>query len=361
MLEINELFIPGYQKVIEAWDQQSKLHCFIAVHDCTLGPALGGVRIYPYPTVSDALKDILRLAKSMTYKSALAEDGLGGGKSVIIANPLRDKTEDLLCAFGEAINHLQGMYIAAEDVGTSPEDMLIIRQRTPYVVALPTDRSSGDPSRFTARGVFCGIQAVAQALWGTPSLKKRVVAIQGLGHVGSKLAEILFWEGADLLVSDVDEALMKHYVHIYGAKAIDPLEIYSTPCDIFSPCAMGGILNETTIPTLQCKAIAGSANNQLAEDSQAVVLFDRNILYAPDYLINSGGIINVSTEFEPNGYDPLVARNKVNQIYDRLLTIFDKSKKENKPTGLIANEIAEYNLKHQIGKRVTPIKFERNV
>lgn len=359
MIKIKEIPISGYQKVIEARDEETKLHCFIAIHDCTLGPALGGTRMYPYRTPDEALNDALRLAKSMTYKSALAEDGLGGGKSVIIADPAKEKTEMLLRSFGEVVNQLKGLYIAAEDVGTSPEDMLIIRQCTPYVVALPTDRSSGDPSRYTARGVFRGIQAIGQKLWKSSNLKNRRIAIQGLGHVGSKLAEILYWEGAHLIVSDIDEDLVRHYVHIYGAKAVEPKDIFSAECDIFSPCALGGILNEATIPLLRCKAIAGSANNQLADERQGNALFERGILYAPDYIINSGGILNASTEFDPKGYDPQVARDKVDRIYDRLLVLIEKAEKENKPPELIAVQIAEYNLKHHIGKRAIPIIFDK--
>lgn len=357
MLEIKEIPVKGYKRVIEAIDKRTGLHSFIALHDLTLGPALGGTRIYPYASSEEALEDVLRLAKGMTYKSALAQTGLGGGKSVIIADSHKDKTEALLLSFGEMVQHLKGDYIAAEDVGSSPEDMLIIRRKTPFVVALPTDKSSGDPSHFTAWGVFKGLQAVAQKLWHNKSLRNRRVAIQGLGHVGSKLAALLFWEGADLIVSDVDHNQMMHIAHMYGAKTVRPDDIYHVSCDIFSPCAMGGIINEKTIPQLRCKAIAGSANNQLDRQDLGRILLQKNILYAPDYIINSGGLINVAIELDSHGYDPKVARDRVDHIYDRLLEIFLKSEKEHKPTSQVADEVAEYNLSHKIGIRTKPIKF----
>lgn len=358
MLKIKEIVIPGYQKVIEAIDQNAHLHCFIAIHDCTLGPALGGTRMYPYHSRDDALHDVLRLAKGMTYKSAVAEDGLGGGKSVIIGNPNRDKTENLLLAFGDAVNHLKGMYIAAEDIGTCPEDMMIIRRRTPFVVALPTERSSGDPSRFTAWGVFRGIEAVAKTLWNSYSLRGKRILIQGVGHVGSKLADQLFWDGADLILSDVDTSLLHDIALRYGAQTVTSEELYRTECDIFSPCALGGSINDVTLPQLRCKAIAGSANNQLERPEHGIMLMKRGILYAPDYIINSGGIINVAIELEPHGYDPKMARDQVSHIRERLEILFNKAYKEKKSPSQVADEIAEHNLKHKIGARTIPVNFK---
>lgn len=358
MLQIKEIKVPGYKRVIEAIDSAAGLHSFIAIHDTTLGPALGGARIYPYTSTKDALEDALRLAKGMTYKSALAELGLGGGKSVIIADPHKDKTDALLMAFGEAVQHLKGEYITAEDVGSSPEDMVVIRRKTPYVSALPTDSSSGDPSHYTAWGVYKGLQAVAQKLWHNKSLKNRRVVIQGLGHVGSKLAGLLFWEGANLIICDVDPRQLHLLSHLYGAQIVDAKDVYSTPCDIFAPCAMGGIINDETIPKLRCKAIAGSANNQLLDTEHGRKLLKRGILYAPDYIINSGGLINVSLEFAPLGYDPKMARDMVNQIYDKLLAIFYKSEQEHKPTNEVADEFAEQNLIKKVGIRSKPIIFK---
>jgi leucine dehydrogenase len=357
VLTIKEIPTPGFERVVEGYDPTRGLHCFIAIHNSTLGPSLGGTRIHSYSSADEALKDVLRLAKAMTYKSAVAEDGLGGGKSVIIANPHKDKTPDLFYAFAEVVDSLKGMYIAAEDVGSTTEDMVLIRQRTPYVAALPIAISSGDPSRFTAWGVFRGIQAVAKKLWHSKFLRNKTIAIQGLGNVGSKLANLLFWEGADLIVCDLDLERVAYHVHDYGAKSISTKDFCSVPCDILAPCALGGIINSDTVPQLRCRAIAGAANNQLLNSEQGRQLLEKGILYAPDYIINSGGIINAAAEFEDKGYDPKFARNKVNHIYDTLLLIFRKAEAENKPTCMVADEIAEYNLKHGIGKRKRPIQF----
>lgn len=357
MLKINEIPVKGYRRVIEAIDPEAKLHAFIAIHDTTLGPALGGTRIYPYATPKDALNDVLRLAQGMTYKSALAECGLGGGKSVIIANPHKDKTEALLLAFGSAVHQLKGEYIAAEDVGSSPEDMLIIRRKTPYICALPTKDSSGDPSYYTAWGVYKGMQAVAQQLWKTKSLKNKRILIQGLGHVGSKLAGLLFWEGAELILNDIDILQQTALARQYGAQIVPAEKVYETECDIFCPCAMGGILNSSTIPKLRCKAVAGSANNQLERPEDGLMLWKRGVLYAPDFIINAGGLINVSVEFGLHGYDPKLARDKTNRIFDFLINIFQKAEAEQKSTSQVSDEIASYNLSHKIGMRTTPLKF----
>lgn len=357
MLTIKKMIIPGYEMVIEGIDPARSLHCFIAIHSTLLGPALGGTRIYPYAKPEDALNDVLRLAKAMTYKSAIAEDGLGGGKSVIIANPHTQKTKELLHAFAEVLDSLKGQYIAAEDVGSTLADMAIIRQKTPYVAALPGDRSSGDPSRFTAWGIFKGIQAVSKKLWHTKSVRGRSIAIQGLGNVGSKLAALLFWEGANLIVADLDPKITHQFSHDYSTTVVKTDEILSIPCDIFSPCALGGVINHNTVNKLHCKAIAGSANNQLDEEKTGWELMEKGILYAPDYIINSGGIINAAAEFEPGGYNPLVARDKTNHIYDHLMKIFHQAEAEKKPTNAVANALAEYHLDHKIGKRKTPIKF----
>lgn len=357
MLTIKELEIPGYEKVIEARSDNPRLHAFIAIHDTTLGPALGGTRFYPYPHPDEALKDVLKLSKAMSYKSAVIQDGLGGGKSVIIGDPHKDKSEALLQTFGEVLNYLKGRYIAAEDVGINVEDMLVINQVSPYVACLPTDQSCGDPSRFTAHGVFRGLQAVAKTLWGNPSLKGKRVVVQGLGNVGLKVAEHLFWDRAELFVSDVDPARVKIAHHDMGAIVVPPEKAAYTPCDIFSPCALGGILNHETVPNLECLAVAGGANNQLASPAQGEALFHRGILYAPDFVINAGGIINAAAEFEPGGYSAIAARNATIKIYETLLALFETSKLEHKPTHIVADEMAEYNLKHGIGKRVNPIQF----
>lgn len=357
MLKINEIKVPGYEKVIEAQDPEVGLHCFIAVHDTRLGPSMGGTRIYPYASRDEALEDALRLSKSMTYKSALAENGLGGGKSVIIADPKSQKTKSLLLKFAEVVDSLQGLYITAEDVGSTVEDMAVIRMKTPYVGALPTEKSSGDPSRFTAWGIYRGMRAVAKKLWHNENLSKKIIAIQGLGNVGSKLAGILFWEGAYLILCDKDSQVADKHALLYGAQIIDTKDYASTRCDILAPCAMGGVINAHSIQKLHCKAIAGSANNQLSLQELDRELMRKGILYAPDYVINAGGIINAACEYDLDGYDPKTARDRVNNIYDTLLTIFDKSEREHKPTSKVADEIAEYKLKHLISKRTEPINI----
>lgn len=357
MLTTREIEIPGYEKVIEGIDTEVNLHCFIAVHNTSLGPALGGTRIYPYHNPQDALNDALRLAKAMTQKSALAQVGLGGGKSVIIADPKKEKTPELLHAFGKVIDLLKGKYIAAEDVGSSMTDMTMIRESTPYVCALPTKVSSGDPSRFTAWGVFRGIQAVAQHLWGSTSLKGKTIAVQGLGHVGGKLADLLFWNGATLIITDVDKHLLESVRTLTHATIVPHDKILSTECDILAPCAMGGILNANTIPHLRCKAVAGGANNQLMREEDGTLLYQRGILYAPDFIINAGGVINAAMEFESEGYNPITSREKVDRIYDTLQLVFKRSDQEKKPTEVVAEELANYNLEHGLSRRAAPIVF----
>lgn len=357
MVNIKEVKVKGFKKVIEATDPESNLHCIIAIHNTSLGPSLGGARIYPYTSTKAALTDVLMLAKAMTYKSAIAELGIGGGKSVIIADPYKQKNEKLLLSFGAVVDSLQGDYIAAEDFGSDTTDMSIIRQRTPYVAALPTKKSSGDPSRFTAWGVYRGIQAVATKLWGSPSVAKKKILVQGLGHVGGKLANILFWEGAELILCESNLSLLHEYAAQFGAKTIGLNDYATTECDIFAPCALGAVISEEKVPYLACKAIAGGANNQLTSSHVEEMLMQQGILYAPDYVINAGGLINAAAEFNNGGYDAVASRDKVNSIYDILLKLFNQAEREEKPTGMVANEIAEYNLKHLVGKRKKPIKF----
>ncbi len=355
MPTIEILQIPGYKKVIEARDHKVGLHCFIAIHSTQLGPALGGVRIYPYENKESALTDALRLAKAMTYKTALAQIGIGGGKSVIIADPRTDKTPALLHSFAKVVHSLGGDYIAAEDVGSTPQDMLLLREETPYVAALPTAASSGDPSRFTAWGLYQGLKAVAETLWGSPSLKNKIIAIQGLGHVGAKIAEILFWEEAQLILCDTDREKIARLCHMYSAQKVEPETYTATPCDILCPCALGNVLNSKTIPLLRCPAVAGGANNQLGEPEDALRLHKRNILYAPDYAINAGGIINATAEFSAGGYDPCEAREKTNLIRETLKQIFIEAKEHNQPTSQVADAIAERNLAQSVGRRTVPL------
>ncbi|MFI5344101.1 MAG: Glu/Leu/Phe/Val dehydrogenase [Chlamydiales bacterium] len=359
MRKIKEIIVPGYEKVIEIEDRAVGLHGFIAIHNTQLGPAMGGLRIYPYANQKEALNDALRLSKAMTYKSALAEIGFGGGKSVLMADPKRDKTPEFLLSFAEALNTLGGQYIAAEDIGSTIDDMVVMHAKTPYVAALPSETSSGDPGRFTAWGVYQGMRAVAKKLWKEECLRKKIIAIQGLGSVGSKLANILFWEGANLIVCDKDGKVAHEHALLYGAHVVSPEQYLEVNCDLLAPCALGGVLNEQSIPRLCCKAVAGSANNQLLEADNGRDLMRRGILYAPDYVINAGGIINASVEFDSKGYDPKIARDKVNHIYDTLLMIFEKAEREHQPTNAIADQLAEHNLARGVSKRIRPIIFEK--
>jgi len=356
-LVIEEINVPGYEKVIHAVNATEGLNCFIAIHDTTLGPALGGTRIFPYESEEAALKDALLLAKAMTYKSALAETGLGGGKAVIMANPETAKTKKLLYAYAEVVDFLNGQYIAAEDVGSTIHDMAIVNEKTPYVAALPVEGSSGDPSRFTARGVYWGIKAAAKTLWGSDSLIDKKIAIQGLGNVGAKLARHLFWEGAVLYVSDLDEVQVENVCREYSATRVDKNKILFQECDILSPCAMGGIVNDQTIPKLNCQVIAGSANNQLHHEALGMELMCQGILYAPDFAINAGGIINASVEFDEGGYRASHAMARTNKIYNTLLSIFEMSQAQGKTTDQVAFQLAEYKLKNKLGKREKPIRF----
>lgn len=349
-LHIEEIETPGYEKVIRVRHEEAGLDAIIAVHNTVLGPALGGIRIYPYPTFDAALYDVLRLSEGMTYKSALAETGCGGGKSVIIADP-KKKTRALLEAFGLAVEHLQGMYICAEDSGCSPADLEIISEKTQYVAGLERQKSSGNPAPFTAWGVYRGIQSVLQKIYGSPSVEGKVIAIQGAGNVGSELASHLFWEGAKLVITDVDSVKTAHLAKRFDAQVVGLDEIFSVPCDVFAPCAMGGILNEKTIPLLRCKAVAGAANNQLGRSQDADLLAMRGILYAPDFVINAGGVINVAAELNKGGYQPSVSRKQAHALYDQLMMIYDVAEKNHLSTHKAAVSLGEHRLKYAIGKR----------
>ncbi len=358
--KFKEISVDGYESVVEISDADSGLHAIISVHNTALGPALGGTRIYPYKNINDALSDCLRLSKGMTYKSALAECGLGGGKSVIIADPKRHKTEKLLHAFGLAVDKLAGLYICAEDVGCTTRDVGLIREKTQFVTGLDHENSSGDPSRFTAWGGYRGIQAVMMQLYGSPSVEGRTVAVQGLGAVGSKICEQLFWHGAKLKVSDVDPVKVRHFAKRYGAEVVPVDEILYTECDVLSPNALGGLFSRETIPHLQCKGIAGCANNQLLKQEDAIRLMHGNIVYAPDFVISAGGLINVQFELSPEGYQPRLAQKKVSSIYDTLLDIFTIAEQNVTSTHQAAIALAEYRLKYGIGKRSEELCFHHH-
>jgi leucine dehydrogenase len=356
-LELQELIVPGYEKVIKVTNNDVGLKAIICIHNTAMGPALGGTRIYPYATFEAALNDVMRLARGMTYKSAIAEAGWGGGKSVIIADPKKNKTKEMLYAFGLAVDRLQGEYICAEDVGSTPEDVLEISRVTPYVVGLPHAKSSGNPSPFTAWGTFRGIQSVLKKLTDSDALEHRTVAIQGLGSVGYELAKLLYWHGAQLVVSDIDASKCRSIAELTGARVVPTVDILSEECDVLAPCAMGGAINHQTIPDLNCKAIAGCANNQLLKESDADDLLAKEILYAPDFVINAGGLINVTHELDANGYNPMKARRKVDRLYDQLMVIYDIAEQNRFSTHRAAVSLADYRLKYRIGKRIEPPCF----
>ena len=352
-----KLEIDGYEEVYKISNPKTNLLCVIAIHNTTLGVALGGTRIRVYKTFDEALNDVKRLSQGMTYKAAVAEVGFGGGKSVIILKDEKDKTKELLLSFGEAVDLLNGKYICAEDMGCSPEDTLVFRQKTKYVVGLPTEKSSGNPSRFTAWGVFRGMQATLNKLFNSGSIKGKTIAIQGLGSVGELLLEHLFWAGADLIVSDIDDKRAKRLSLKFGAKVVPASEILKQKCDILAPCAIGGIINDESIKDLDTLAICGCANNQLLEMKHASDLKNKNILYAPDFVVNAGGLFNVTEELEKNGYHPRSSKEKIDKIYNEILNIYHMSEKEKITTHEAAIKIAKNKIKCGIGIRKEKLHF----
>lgn len=340
-----EILVNGYEQVTEFINEEVDLHGIIAIHSTKLGPGCGGIRIYPYISFDQALNDVLRLAKGMTYKSALAQTCTGGAKSVLIISQSHPKTKEMLIAFAEVINYFQGRYYGGEDMGVTLEDLAIMHSITPYIAGLSLRSSSGDPSQFTARGNFRGIQAVCQKIWGNPSVRGKKIVIQGLGSVGMKLIQHLFWEGAELIVTDINPFLVEEAVNHWGAKEVSLDQIFQFECDIFSPCAIGGILNEKTIPQLKCRAVAGAANNQLLTDEDGDRLVQRQILYAPDFVINAGGLLNISSEIKKCKYQAEWTRDRVNHLYNILLSIFDQAEQTSRSPHQIAIEMAEHFLK----------------
>lgn len=339
-LHIKKLEFKGFEEVIEIKDASCGLHAFIAIHDTTLGPAVGGIRFLNYDSPDEALTDVLRLAEGMTYKSSLAGLPAGGGKSTVIWDPKKPKPEKLLQSFAEAINYLGGRYIGAEDMNCFLEDIEVLHRFSPHILGLPGDEGTGDPARFTAYGVFLGAQATAQYLWGTPSLHERKVLIQGVGGVGYKLLKHLFWAGARLYISDLNPEVVRKAAHEYGATIVAPEDVYSIECDIFAPCARGGILNSKNIPLLRCKAVVGAANNQLLNSEDGQALTAKNILYAPDYLVNAGGVIDVVSGLNPTEMHPQKVLFKTEQIFDRLLQVYELAEKAQACTASTADQLA---------------------
>ena len=333
----------GYEQLVMFTDPGSGLKAIIAIHDTTLGPACGGTRIWPYESEKEAVRDALRLARAMTYKAAVADLPLGGGKAVIIADSHTQKTEALMRAYGRFIETLGGRYLATTDVGSTSRDMEYIHQETSYVVGMPTTAGgSGDTSVMTGLGVYMGIKACAKEVWGSDSLRGKKIAIQGFGKVAFNTVHHLLKEDAHITVTDVyDDALDR--ARDMGLKVVPPEKIYDVDCDIFSPCALGGVINGDTIPRLTARVVAGGANNQLLTDADGDELQRRGILYAPDYVINAGGIINLSAEIGMP-YNPDRAREKTERIYDTMARIIQISKREEIATAQVADRMAEDRL-----------------
>jgi leucine dehydrogenase len=330
----------GHEQVVFCHDKASGYRGIIAIHDTTLGPALGGCRFWNYASEDAAIVDALRLSRGMTYKNAVAGLNLGGGKSVIIGDNTAANREMLFRAHGRFVDSLGGRYVTAEDVGTTVEDMDFVHMETKHVTGLGS--KSGDPSSVTAHGVFRAIQASAFQQWGSDSLDSRTIAIQGLGHVGYYLAKALHAAGAKLIVTDIDAGRVRRVVDEMGATAVALDEIYRAKADIFTPCALGGVINDDTIPQLKVAIVAGAANNQLLEDRHGDALEARGILYAPDYVANAGGVINVSGEL--TGWSRERSLRKADEIYQTVLSVFRLAREAGIPTYQAADRVAEQRI-----------------
>jgi len=333
-----------HEQVVFCNDPTVGLKAIIAIHNTQLGPALGGTRMWNYKNEDEALIDVLRLSRGMTYKAAAAGLNLGGGKAVIIGDPKTQKSEGLFRAFGHFVNSLNGKYITAEDVGTNVQDMEHIYMETPWVTGIPKDiGGSGDPSPYTAHGVLMGMKAAAKEKFGSDSLKGLRVAVQGLGNVGSNLVKYLVEEGAKVIVADIDEQKTQQMKTQFGCETSTPEQILFADCDILSPCALGAVVNDSTITKIKAKVIAGGANNQLAEARHGDQLRELGILYAPDYVINAGGLMNVFVELE--GYSPDRAFDKTRKVYDNMLRVFEIAKRDGIGTQTAADRSAEERMK----------------
>lgn len=330
----------NHEQVVFCCDEKVGLKAIIAIHNTNLGPALGGCRFWNYEQEEDALRDVLRLSRGMTYKAALANLKLGGGKSVIIGDAKTQKTPELLARFGEFVERLNGIYITAEDVNTSPEDMSVIHSKTEHVVGLQDiEGGSGDPSVLTAYGTIVSMQACILHRLGTASMDGVHVVIQGLGHVGKLIAEDLHKKGARLTITDINKGWAEKIAEQLGATYVDPDGIYDIKGDVFAPCALGGIINDQTIERLKCPMIVGCANNQLAEKRHGAALKEAGVLYAPDYVVNAGGLINVTYEGKRYNLDTVLEH--VNGIRGTLLEILEISEAENISTNAASDRLAE--------------------
>jgi len=331
----------GHERLVFCSNPDVGLRAVIAIHSTVLGPALGGTRMWPYATVDEAVIDVLRLSRGMTYKAAATGINLGGGKAVILGDPKRDKSESLMRAFGRFVDSLGGSYITAEDVGTDTQDMDHVAVETRWVTGVsPEHGGAGDPSPVTAFGVLQGIRASAQKLWGSPALTGRSVAIQGLGSVGGYLAGYLREEGAKVFGCDIDAEATARAAAEAGVEIVPPDQIYDVECDVFAPCALGAIVDDRTIPRLRVKAVAGGANNQLADpERHGRELAARGILYAPDFVINAGGLINVYNEFI--GYNAERSKRMARGIFDNVLRAYAIAERDGIPPSEAGDRMAE--------------------
>ncbi len=330
----------GHEQVVFCHNKDAGLKAIIAIHNTVLGPALGGLRMWNYKTEAEALNDVLRLSRGMSYKAAVAGLSLGGGKGVIIGDPTKDKSEALFRAFGRFVNSLNGRYITAEDVGIDVNDMEYVLKETDYVTGVhQVHGGSGDPSPFTAFGTLQGLMASLNAKFGNEDVGKYSYAVQGTGHVGMEFVKLLREQGAKVFVTDINKDAVQQCVDEYGCEAVGLDEIYDVDADVYSPCALGGTVNETTLPRLKCKVICGAANNQLATDEIGEELEARGILYAPDYAVNAGGLMNVSLEID--GYNRERAMRMMRTIYYNLGKIFQIAARDKIPTFRAADRLAE--------------------
>ncbi|CAM3551311.1 MULTISPECIES: Leu/Phe/Val dehydrogenase [Pseudoalteromonas] len=339
MAVFNQVEFDNHEQVVFCSDEASGLKAIIAVHNTKLGPAVGGCRLWNYASDEDAVYDVLRLSKGMTYKNAVARLPFGGGKSVIIGDAKTIKSEALFRAFGKHLDRLGGSYYSAEDVNITTGDVMVMHKETNYVMGL--EGKSGNPSPFTALGTFLGIKAAYQHKYGHQDLAGIKVAVQGLGAVAYTLCKHLHEAGAELFVTDINEESVQRVVNDFNATAVGIDEIYDLDVDVYAPCALGATVNDDTIPRIKATIIAGCANNQLAESRHGEIIREKGILYAPDYVINAGGIINVYYETKPEGYDEAAATKHVEGIYDTLTEIFKRSEDEKVSTHIIADKLAQ--------------------
>jgi leucine dehydrogenase len=343
----------GHEQVVFCHNKDAGLRAIIAIHNTVLGPALGGTRMWPYKSEAEALNDVLRLSRGMTYKNAVAGLNIGGGKAVIIGDPATDKSEALFRAFGHFVESLGGRYITAEDVGIDVNDMEFVYRETEYVTGVhQVHGGSGDPSPFTAYGTLQGLMASLNRKFGDEEVGKYSYAVQGLGHVGMEFVKLLKERGAKLYVTDMNKKLVERAVSEFGAEAVGLDEIYDVPVDVYSPCALGGTINEDTLPRLKAKVICGAANNQLADNAIGDEVEKRGILYAPDYAVNAGGVMNVSLEID--GYNRERAMRMMRTIYHNLGRIFEIAERDGIPTYKAADCLAEERIE-AIGKLKLPL------